>query len=90
MAEPEKQGQLAVLKDAFALTRKNKPLYLLWCALAFVVVIISGYFLGKTLHHPIYFGILGIPFPLSVFHECLLCCTFPDADLFIPAYCFGA
>ena len=66
MAEAEKQGQLAVLKDAFAMTRKNKPLSLLWCALAFVVVIIGGYFLGKTLHHPVYFGILGIPVGILV------------------------
>jgi len=64
MAEPEKQGQMAVLKDAFALTRREKPLSLLYCALLFVVVLVVSIIIGKSLHHPVYFGILGIPLSL--------------------------
>ena len=64
MAEPEKQGQLAVLKDAFGLVRREKPISYLWCGLVFVLVLIGGYFAGVGLGHPIYFGILAIPLAL--------------------------
>jgi len=64
MAEPEKQGQLAVLKDAFGLVRREKPIAYVWCGLIFVVVLIGGYFAGVGLGHPIYFGILSIPLAL--------------------------
>jgi len=64
MAEPEKQGQLAVLKDAFKLVRREKPLAYVWCGLIFVVVLVGGYFTGIGLHHPVYFGILSIPLAL--------------------------
>ena len=61
MAEEKKQGQLAVLKDAFGLVRREKPLAFVWCGLIFVVVLIGGYFVGVGLGHPLYFGILSIP-----------------------------
>ncbi len=64
MAEPEKQGQLAVLKDAFGLVRREKPIAYVWCGLIFVVVLIGGFFAGKGLGHPLYFGILSIPLAL--------------------------
>ena len=64
MAEPQKQGQLAVLKDAFGLVRREKPLAYAWCGLIFVVVLVGGYFGGVGLGHPIYFGILSIPLAL--------------------------
>ena len=64
MAEPEKQGQLAVLKDAFGLVRREKPIAYAWCALIFLVVLVGGYFGGKGLGHPLYFGILAIPLAL--------------------------
>ena len=64
MAEPEKQGQLAVLKDAFKLVRREKPLAYVWCGLIFVVVLVGGYFIGIGLHHPVYFGILSVPLAL--------------------------
>ncbi len=64
MAEPEKQGQLAVLKDAFGLVRREKPIAYAWCGLVFVVVLIGGFFAGKGLGHPLYFGILSIPLAL--------------------------
>ena len=61
MAEPEKQGQLAVLKDAFGLVRREKPVAFVWCAVVFVILVIAGWFGGSALHHPLYFGILSIP-----------------------------
>jgi hypothetical protein len=64
MAEPEKQGQMAVLKDAFGLVRREKPVAYLWCGLVFIVVLVGGYFAGVGLHHPVYFGILSIPLAL--------------------------
>lgn len=64
MAEPEKQGQMAVLKDAFGLVRREKPVAYAWCGLVFVVVLIGGFFGGKGLGHPLYFGILSIPLAL--------------------------
>jgi len=64
MAEPEKQGQMAVLKDAFGLVRREKPLAYLWCGIIFVIVLVGGYFAGIGLGHPIYFGILSIPLAL--------------------------
>jgi len=64
MAEPEKQGQLAVLKDAFGLVRREQPVSYLWCGLVFVVVLVGGYFGGQGLGHPLYFGILSIPLAL--------------------------
>ena len=64
MAEPEKQGQLAVLKDAFGLVRRESPISYVWCALVFLVVLVGGYFGGQGLGHPLYFGILAIPLAL--------------------------
>ena len=61
MAEQERQGQLAVLKDAFGLVRREKPIALVWCGVTFVVLLVGGYFGGKGLGHPLYFGILSIP-----------------------------
>jgi len=64
MAEPEKQGQLAVLKDAFGLVRRENPVSYVWCGLVFVVVLVGGYFGGQGLGHPLYFGILSSPLAL--------------------------
>jgi len=60
----EKQSQLAVLKDAFRLVKTHKPLALLWCALGFVATEALAVVFGNSMHHPVYFGILG--FPLGV------------------------
>jgi hypothetical protein len=61
MAEPEKQGQLAVLKDALKLVRKENPIAYGWCILILVAVIVMGWFAGIWLGHPVYFAILGAP-----------------------------
>jgi hypothetical protein len=63
---PEKQGQMAVLKDAFALVRRETPLALVWCVLGGVVAEGLAILGGNSLHHPVYFAILGIPLGLLV------------------------
>ena len=65
-APGESQGQLAVLKDAFALTREEKPLAILWAALLAVIVLVAAIAFGSSLGHPIYFGIIGTPLALLV------------------------
>jgi hypothetical protein len=64
MAEQEKQGQLAVLKDAFGLVRREKPIAFVWSGVAFVLLIVLGFVGGSGLGHPLYFGILSIPLGL--------------------------
>ena len=60
-AAGQKQGQMKVLKDAFALVRKHQPIALLWMALSFVVVLSIGVILGLQFNHPIYFTIISFP-----------------------------
>lgn len=59
--EVAKESQLKVLKDAFRVTRKERPMTLLWCTLIFVVVLVLGISFGSLAHHPVYFGILSVP-----------------------------
>ena len=35
---PKKQSQLAVVKDAYRLVKKDSPLAILWCAVIFILV----------------------------------------------------
>jgi hypothetical protein len=65
-AAGEKQGQMQVLRDAFRLTRKHKPIAFLWMALGFVVVLCAGIILGSKLNHPIYFTIISLPLAILV------------------------
>jgi hypothetical protein len=65
-AAGEKQGQMQVLRDAFRLTRKHKPIAFLWMALGFVVVLCAGIILGSKLNHPIYFTIISVPLAILV------------------------
>ena len=60
-AAGEKQGQMKVLKDAFALVRKHQPVAFLWMALSFIVVISIGVILGLQFDHPVYFTIIAFP-----------------------------
>ncbi|MSY99282.1 MAG: DUF4191 family protein, partial [Actinobacteria bacterium] len=62
----EKQGQMQVLKDAFRLTRKHKPIAFLWMALGFVVVLCAGIALGTKLNHPVYFTLISLPIAVLV------------------------
>lgn len=63
---PEKQGQMAVLKDAFKLVRRETPLSLVWCLLGGVAAEALAIVGGNSLHHPVYFAILGLPLGLLV------------------------
>jgi len=60
-AAPEKQSQLAVLKDAFKLVKGDSPLALIWCLLVFVLIVVFGVIIGNNLGHPIYAGFLSTP-----------------------------
>ena len=60
-AAPEKQSQLAVVKDALAITKREKPASLLYCALAFVATWALGIAAGVGIGHPIYIGIISLP-----------------------------
>jgi hypothetical protein len=60
-AAPEKQSQLAVLKDAFKLVKDNSPIAIVWCLLIFVLILVFGVIIGNKLGHPIYAGFLSIP-----------------------------
>ena len=58
---PEKQSQLAVLKDAYKLVKKDSPTAIIWCLLIFVLIVGFGVVIGNNLGHPIYAGFLSIP-----------------------------
>jgi hypothetical protein len=63
---PEKQGQMAVLKDAFKLVRTQTPLALVWSLAGAIGAEAIAIGFGNSLHHPVYFAILGIPLGLLV------------------------
>ena len=60
-AAPEKQSQLAVLKDAYKLVRKESPAGIIYSILIFVVVLLAGIAFGKSIGHPIYLGLISLP-----------------------------
>ena len=64
--EVAKESQLKVLKDAFRVTRQQRPLTVLWCSIIFVVVLAIGTLFGARLHHPVYFGIISVPMSFLV------------------------
>ena len=57
----EKQGQMKVLKDAFALTRKYQPMAFLWMTLSCVLVLCIGIIIGLQVGHPVYFTVISLP-----------------------------
>jgi hypothetical protein len=57
----EKQGQMKVLKDAFALTRKYQPIAFLWMTLSFVLVLCIGIIIGLQVGHPVFFTVISLP-----------------------------
>lgn len=65
-AAPEKQSQLAVLKDAYKLVRKESPAGIIYSILIFVVVLIAGIAFGKSIGHPIYLGLISLPLAFLV------------------------
>lgn len=60
-AAPEKQSQLAVLKDAYKLVRKESPAGIVYSILIFLAVLIAGIAFGKSVGHPIYLGLISLP-----------------------------
>jgi len=58
---PKKQSQLAVVKDAYKLVKKNSPLAVVWCLVIFVLVLTFGIIIGNNLGHPIYAGFITLP-----------------------------
>jgi hypothetical protein len=60
-AAPEKQSQLAVLKDAYKLVRKESPTGIIYSILSFVVVLTTGIIIGNSIGHPIYLGFISLP-----------------------------
>lgn len=61
-AVPEKkQSQLAVVKDAYKLVKKDSPFAIIWCLLVFALILVFGVVIGNNLGHPIYAGFLSLP-----------------------------
>jgi hypothetical protein len=58
---PAKQSQLAVVKDAYKLVKKDSPFAIIWCLLVFILIITFGVIIGNNLGHPIYAGFLSLP-----------------------------
>ena len=58
---PKKQSQLAVVKDAYRLVKKESPLAVVWCLVVFVLVLTFGIIIGNNLGHPIYAGFITLP-----------------------------
>ena len=57
----KKQSQLAVVKDAYKLVKKDSPLAIIWCLLVFTLILFFGVIIGNNLGHPIYAGFLSLP-----------------------------
>ena len=57
----DKKVRFKEIRDAYALTKQQKPMILFWCIAIFIPVEILGIVIGKALNHPIYFGILSVP-----------------------------
>ena len=58
---PKKQSQLAVVKDAYRLVKKESPLAVVWCLVIFDLVLTFGIIIGNNLGHPIYAGFITLP-----------------------------
>lgn len=58
---PKKQSQLAIVKDAYKLVKKDSPLAVIWCLLVFALVLTFGVIIGNNLGHPIYAGFITLP-----------------------------
>lgn len=57
----KKQSQLAVVKDAYKLVKKDSPFAIIWCLLVFTLILVFGVIIGNNLGHPIYAGFLSLP-----------------------------
>jgi hypothetical protein len=57
----KKQSQLAVVKDAYRLVKKDSPFAIFWCLVVFALILSFGIIIGFNLNHPIYAGFLSAP-----------------------------
>ncbi len=57
----KKQSQLAVVKDAYKLVKKDSPFAIIWCLLVFALILVFGVIIGNNLGHPVYAGFLSLP-----------------------------
>ncbi len=56
--------RFATIRDAYDVTKKEKPLILLWCIAIFLPILILGVVFGTVVGHPIYFTFISIPLAL--------------------------
>jgi len=59
--DAKKQSQLAVVKDAYRLVKKDSPFAIFWCLVVFALILTFGVIIGYNLNHPIYAGFLSAP-----------------------------
>jgi hypothetical protein len=59
--DAKKQSQLAVVKDAYRLVKKDSPFAIFWCIVVFALILTFGVIIGYNLNHPIYAGFLSAP-----------------------------
>jgi hypothetical protein len=62
--KPSRGERAKQIKMAFTLTRQNDPRLVLVLASAFLGPLLVFVLLGVALHHPIYFGVIGLLFAL--------------------------
>lgn len=65
-AAPAKQSQLAVIKDAYKLVKKESPSGIVISILSFFVVAAIGIGIGISIDHPIYLGFISLPLAFLV------------------------
>ena len=65
-AAPSKQSQLAVIKDAYKLVKKESPSGIVIPILSFFAVAAIGIGIGISIGHPIYLGFISLPLAFLV------------------------
>lgn len=63
-APVEKKIRFKEIRDAYSITKKEKPLILLYCIAIFIPVWVVGILIGIALDHPYYLGFVTFPIAL--------------------------